>query len=317
MSPTTPTAPNPPLGASLSLHRCNELGLDAKAVLWDALTDLGCRRFRLMSYWNLHEPDRHHYDFSQLDWQLDMIGQHTGQVSLSLGLRQPRWPEFHMPTWAQQLPASDWHQALQNYLQVVVERYRNHPALSGWQLENEALLKSFGYGKNIDYDRHRMQLEYNLVAQTDPNHPITMTLSDSWGLPWRRPKPDQYAVSLYRITVNRQGRTVYSKRPAWFYRGRAGLIRLLRQRPVWLHELQAEPWFSQAITEVPLTQQLQQMTTAQLGQNLAFAKRTGLQPIDLWGLEWWYWLRTKHRQPDAWNTMKLFFVGSKPPEHQP
>jgi hypothetical protein len=27
-------------------------------------------------------------------------------------------------------------------------------------------------------------------------------------------------------------------------------------------------------------------------QNITAGKKTGLYPIDLWGLEWWYWQKT-------------------------
>lgn len=131
-----------------------------------------------------------------------------------------------------------------------------------------------------------------------------MTLSDSWGLPWRAPKPDAYAMSLYRQTINKKGQFAYSARGPWFYKTRAYLIQAVRNRPVFIHELQAEPWVKQAITLVPPDQQLQLMDAARLQGNIAFARQTSLQPIDLWGLEWWYWLRVTHNQPAIWQAVQ-------------
>lgn len=288
------------LGASFSLHRCSELGLDKKAVLRAACKDLGFRRFRLMSYWNIHEPKRGNYDFSELDWQMDMVAEYGGTVALCLGKRQPRWPECHMPKWALGLPKEEWYKALNNYLTVVVKRYKNHPALVSYQLENEALLKDFGDCKDRDYSRERLATELALVKRLDPKHPVAMTLSDSWGLPFRAPKPDIYAMSLYRVTLNRKGKYVYSKRPPIFYRARAWAIRTLKHRPVFIHELQAEPWLSGAIKDFKVEEQLRHMTRGQIRKNIAFARRTGMDPIDLWGLEWWYWLNTTRDNHAIW-----------------
>ncbi len=292
------------LGASFSLHRCSELGLDKKAVLRAALEDLGLRRFRLMSYWNIHEQRQGEYDFEELDWQLDMIAKYSGKVTLAVGKRQPRWPECHIPDWALALPKEAWYEALYAYLEVVINRYKHHPALHSWQLENEALLKSFGYCRDNDYNRTRLRQEAALIKRLDPDHPLIMTLSDSWGLPWRRPRPDQYAMSLYRATANKRKAIKQSIRPALFYRTRAWLIRLIFRRPAFIHELQAEPWTGSGITKASLDEQFLTMNADRLKANVGFAARTGMNPIDLWGLEWWFWLKEVHSQPELWNTVK-------------
>jgi hypothetical protein len=290
----------PQFGASFSLHRCHELGLDPKKLLTAAIEDVGFRRFRLMSYWNIHELSQGTYDFTELDWQMDVCATHDCAVSLSIGKRQPRWPECHIPDWALQLSKQDWQSALMKYLEAVVNRYKNHPALVSWQLENEALLKSFGYCRDGDYSRHRLRNEFDLVTSLDTSRPVIMTLSDSWGLPIRRPKPNMYAMSLYRATINKNGRYTISKRDPGFYRLRAKIIQLLKRRPVFIHELQAEPWLSTAITEAPVAEQLKRFNVNTLEQNVIFARQTGLIPIDLWGLEWWYWLKEKHGNATLW-----------------
>lgn len=289
-------------GVSFSLHRCSELGLNKKDVLISAIDELGFRRFRLMSYWNIHEQKPGVYDFRELDWQLDLIAKYGGEVSLCVGKRQPRWPECHITKWGAALPKEQWHQALFDYIEVVVKRYKDHPALVSWQLENEALLKDFGYCVDGDYSRKRLKTEFNLIKRLDPNHPIIMTLSDSWGIPLRRPKPDSYAMSLYRITINKAHTYVYSKRPAWFYRTRALAIQLLQLRPAFIHELQTEPWLPKSILEIPIEEQLKYMNPQILRSNIGFANQTGLHPIDLWGLEWWYWLR-EQEHPEVWQTV--------------
>lgn len=280
-------------GVSFSLHRCSELGLDKKALLSSALLDLGFKHFRFMSYWNIHEQSRGMYDFSELDWQMDMIAAYGGKVSLCVGKRQPRWPECHMPKWAHQLTKDEWYGALYAYIGVVVERYRHHPALESWQLENEALLKEFGYCVDQDYNHARLQNELDLIKNLDKVHPTIMTLSDSWGYPWRKPTPNIYAMSLYRLTINKKEHVVHSKRPPVFYKLRAVIIESLRKRPVFIHELQAEPWLGTTLLAAPLNTQLERMNPAILNEITEYAKQTGVKRADLWGLEWWYWLRSQ------------------------
>ncbi len=291
-------------GVSYSLHRCEELGLNKKEVLAAALEDLGIRRYRLMSYWNIHEQKAGEYNFDELDWQLDLVAKYDGTASLCLGKRQPRWPECHIPDWAAKLSKEEWYHALYKYIEVIVKRYKDHPAVASWQLENEALLREFGYCIDQDYNRRRLEIEYQLIKLLDADHPVIMTLSDSWGLPWRRPHPDGYAISLYRTTINKRGNYAFSKRPALFYKIRAGLIYLIRRRPVFIHELQAEPWLAKGIVETTIKEQLQVIGARSIEKNYEFAKKTDLYPVDLWGLEWWYWLKEKHNKPECWEMVR-------------
>lgn len=290
-------------GVSFSLHRCSELGIDKKRLLAGALTELGFRSFRLMSYWNIHEQTRGSYIFTELDWQMDMVAAYGGNVTLCIGKKQPRWPECHMPDWAKNLQKDAWYQALFDYIAAVVHRYKDHPALATWQLENEALLKEFGYCVDQDYSRERLQAEYNIVKALDVNHPVIMTLSDSWGFPWQNPFPDMYAMSLYRITVNKKGAASHSKRPAWFYKLRAVCIESLKNRPVFIHELQAEPWLETTLLDVPLDAQLERMNPAIFQQITGYAYQTGVKRADLWGLEWWYWLK-QQGYSDMWEAAR-------------
>jgi len=292
----------PHFGVSFSLHRCNELGLNGKTLLEAGLKELSFRRFRLMSYWDIHEPKAGAYNFHDLDWQMDLVNKYGGEVSLALGVRQPRWPEWHMPQWATSLPATEWYEALYRYIEKVVARYRQHPALASWQLENEALLKEFG--KATDFNRHRLIYERDLVKRLDPYHPLIMTLSDSWGIPWRGPRPDLYGMSLYRATINKNGQLRHSRRPAIFYRSRRAMVRLYTGRDIFIHELQAEPWLAKGVKQTPLEEQLSRMNPRILHANVLFAQKTGAHPIDLWGLEWWYWLLTQQNHSEMWQAVK-------------
>ena len=73
-----------------------------------------------------------------------MIESAGGEIALSLGLRQPRWPECHGPEWAMNKSKSEWLPDLLEYTTETVNRYKDRPALVEYQLENEFLLTVFG-----------------------------------------------------------------------------------------------------------------------------------------------------------------------------
>lgn len=293
------------LGASFSLKYARELDIDPYACLKAALYDLGVKHLRLMSYWDLHEPTPGAYDFKELDWQFALAKKYNAQISLAVGLRQPRWPETHWSQWAKEMSDDEWQDRLLKYLETVVLRYKDHPALESWQLENEALLKTFGLNGN--FDRKRLIKEFASIKQTDPEHPVIMSLSDSYGLPFRKPIPDIYAMSLYR-RVYGKGKYHISRRGPKFYKARANLIKLITGRKVFIHELQTEPWGPKATSELTLKEQNITMNAELLKNNVRFAKDTGLLPSYLWGAEWWYWMKTKHNDPSLWNSAKEVFA---------
>ena len=94
-------------GASFSIKQCRGFVIDPKETLKFLISEMGIKRFRLMSYWDEIEVYKGKHDFSELDWQIEMIRKAGGSVSLCLGLRQPRWPESHYPEWAKELSSKD------------------------------------------------------------------------------------------------------------------------------------------------------------------------------------------------------------------
>jgi hypothetical protein len=73
-----------------------------------------------------------------------------------------------------------------------------------------------------------------------------------------------------------------------------------------VHELQAEPWTpkGQAITETSLKEQFKSMNAKRLKDRIAYGEATGMKTLDLWGAEWWYWLKVDKHDSSVWNTVK-------------
>lgn len=272
-------------GVSFSLKQCRNFGLDPHDVLkW--LIGQGWRRFRLMSYWDEHEKQQGIYDFSELDWQVNVIERTKAKFSLCLGVKQPRWPEYHWPEWALDLAKTERDQSLFKYIEQVVQRYKGSTALTLYQLENEALLK--GFGNDIEIDRHRLRKEYALVRKLDGARLIVMSTSNGWGIPLRAPRPDAVGFSYYPI-IYKDGRYRATIQKPRFHKLRKAIIQGLWSRPVFIHELQCEPWGPTAIWKMDQTEQDKSMNPEQIRRNVTGAKQIGAYPIDLWGAEWWYW----------------------------
>ncbi len=254
-----------------------------------------------MSYWNEHEKQPSAYNFAELDWQIGAIKKAGGEISLCLGARQPRWPENHWPDWAWQLNKTGRSQALLEYISKVVKRYKNEKCIISYQLENEALLKRFG--EHSEVDRQRLRREHSLVKSLDPRRPVVMTTSTSWGIPLRQPLPDIVGFSFYH-TLYRDGKYRKSQFYPWVHRLRRSLIKAIHQKPVFIHELQLEPWGPAAIWKMPLEEQNKSMSTGQILKNVQLAERIKAPPIDLWGAEWWYWRLIKHKDPAIWQAVR-------------
>jgi hypothetical protein len=128
------------LGATFLPDDAESFGLDPHDTLNAMLGDLKLKQVRLVSYWEDIEPTPGQYDFSNLDWQFAVANKYHAKVSLAIGLRQPRWPECHSPSWVNIDPKNEsaWRPQLNKFIEAVVEHYQNNPALQNYELENES-----------------------------------------------------------------------------------------------------------------------------------------------------------------------------------
>ena len=283
-------------------------GLDPKQTMQAIIDELGVKRFRLVSYWNEIEKTPGIYDFSNLDCQFQKAEQAGAKIDLTVGLRQPRGPECHMPDWAASEPESLWYPQLNTFIQKVVERYKNSPALTSYQVENEFFMTIFGECTN--FDRERLIDEYDLVRGLDPSKPIIVTRSNNWGgVPINEPTPDIYGVAVYKRVFDYSVMHRYFEYPypPWFYGFLGGLGEIVHGKPLIIHELQMEPWLPNgfAMNDVAtIPEQNKSMNADRLQKRFRYAEDTGLRTIDAWGVEWWYWRKEKANDPSLWNVAR-------------
>jgi hypothetical protein len=297
------------LGATFIPDYAQSFGLDPKDTLQAMLSDLKLKQVRLVSYWSDIEPTPGHYDFSKLDWQFAMANKYGVKVSLSIGMRQPRWPECHEPSWITIDPGNkaSWHPQLYKFIEATVNHYKNNPALQDYELENEYFMKVFGECK--DFDRSRLIDEFNLVKAMDSKHHVIVSRSDNWvGIPVGKPTPDEFAISVYKRVWDATFTHRYFEYPlpAWFYASLAGSEELLSGKDMIIHELQAEPWTPKGlqITQTSVKEQHKSMDAKRLKARIQYGEATGMRTIDLWGAEWWYYMKVKQGDPSEWNTVK-------------
>lgn len=298
------------IGATFIPTYAESFGLDPKETMTEVIGDLGIKRLRLVSYWDEYEKEQGKYDFTELDWQFRLAEEKGAKISLAIGLRQPRWPECHMPTWAERLTKAQWSEELKKYMRKVVERYKESPALEEYQLENEYFLEVFGICP--DHSRDRLIDEYNFVKSIDPDHPLTVSRSNNaLGLPLRAPRADEFSVSIYKRVWDRTITKRYFEYPlpAWFYASLAGSGEILTGRNLFIHELQTEAWLPPdqnfAMNDLAsIPEQNKSMNPERLKERIRYGEATGMRTMDLWGVEWWYWRKVKANDPSLWNTAR-------------
>jgi hypothetical protein len=297
-------------GVSFIPDYAQSLGVDPQANM-DALLAIGVKNFRLVSYWSDMEPSQGQYDFSQLDWEFKKAEQAGAHITLSVGLRQPRWPECHMPVWATTESESQWQPQLEQYMTNVVNRYKTSSALASYQVENEFFLSGFGKCGSIPgwNDRGRLVSEYNLVKKLDPSRTAIIARSNNaLGWPVGEPKPDEIGISVYKRVWDARLTHRYMEYPipAWYYGFLAGWQKLFLHRDMVIHELQAEAWapHNQSIQQTSLAEQNKSLDAKRLEGRFTYGKQTGMREIYLWGGEYWYYRMQVLHDNSLWNIAK-------------
>ncbi|MDD5146576.1 MAG: beta-galactosidase [Candidatus Pacebacteria bacterium] len=294
-------------GATFSRIYAEYLGLDWEEAYLAVLNDLNVPNLRLVAYWSQAETKDDQFNFEDLDWQINQALQKNKKVILAVGQKAPRWPECHQPDWANALSIKEQQEETFEFLTQVINHYKNNPAVTTWQVENEPLIDFFG--KCPPPDKGFLQKEIRLVKSLDPTRPVLITDSGELST-WREAAglSEILGTTLYRTVWHPWfGIVKHWQYNPLFYRARAEIVKKLTDtKKVIIAELQAEPWGTEnrSLTQMPVAEQLKSFKVKDLKGNLEFARKTGLPEIYLWGVEWAYWLKTKHGDSSYWDLMK-------------
>lgn len=295
-------------GVSFSPIYAQKLGLNWQTVYLDILNNLKVKRLRLTSNWDLIEVSEGDYSFKDLDFMLSEAEKSGAKVLMVVGVKQPRWPECHIPGWAKNLSIKDRQRVVLKFVSKTVERYRDNPAIWGWQVENEPLFP-FGYGCD-PADRDFLEIEVSLVRNLDPTRPII--ISDSGETrPWRTPMQlsDIFGTTLYRTVHDKYlGHINIPLLPSYYH------FKSILARKLFAHnnlktiivELQAEPWAGESLQIIPIDKQIQLFSKEKFQDHIEFAKKTGFKEAYLWGTEWWYFM-DKNGHPEYLEYARILF----------
>lgn len=292
------------IGASFSQKQAERYGVDWRKNYSALLQDLQLKHLRIAAYWDRIEPRQGEYDFSELDWMVAEAAKVGAKLTIVVGQKNIRYPECYYPAWVNKERTDSTSKQANAMVATIIDRYKNDPTIEAWQVENEFLLHSFGECPTQNLTRQQLKEELAIVRRTDPNTPIVLTQSDQFGFPAFGPFADYFGFSMYRWSYREGFGYFRYPQPGIYNWWKAAWIESLTGQRVKIHELQAEAWGKTGNEYLPLSEQYKTMNPAQFRDNIQYARDTKIKRIDLWGAEWWYWLKQVKDQPAMWNEVK-------------
>ncbi|MDP3947156.1 MAG: DMT family transporter [bacterium] len=299
-------------GVTFSEKFSRELGLDWRENYLAILDELKPARLRLVAYWDVIEKRPGSLDFSSLDWQLDLAERRGMPVLLAVGQKVPRWPECHVPDWAEALSLEKREEALREYLAKVILRYRDRRGIMMWQVENEPFLMFGTCGaRGVEF----LDREITLTKSLDPARQILISDGGEFG-DWMRAarRGDVFGTTMYRRAYPKIigplfGVIEYPIGPD-FFRVKEKFTRWLTgktdQRFI-VVELQGEPWSSLHLRETSIEEQVDIFSPAYFADTIEYAKRAGFEEYYLWGGEWWWWMKEVNGTDEYWNYARQLY----------
>jgi len=294
-------------GVNFSQQHSEFLGLDWQENYLALLDDLKVKNIKLLTQWDLLEPEKDQYSFDDLDWQITEAEVRGAKILLVIGMKTGHWPECHLPDWAKNLAKEEQQKKILELLQNIVLRYRDQSSIWAWQVENEPF---FPFGECPWQDEEFLKKEISLVKSLDSQKRPIVVSDSGEGSFWLSAAKlgDIVGTTMYKkIWFDLLGRYVSYPFPPVFYWRKAEIIKKLFNKKVMVVELQAEPWGPKLLYDLPLSEQEKTMNLEQFQKNIEFAEKTGLNTFYLWGGEWWYWLKEIKKDSRIWDGARTLF----------
>lgn len=296
------------MGATFSVKKAQELGLDWKDTYLASLEDLEIKRMRIPAYWDQVEAKKDQYHWEKLDWQLKQAQKRDVQVILAIGKRLPRWPECHFPDWTKDIPRGQCEEELLEYIKKTVNRYKNNDNIIAWQVENEPFLSSY-FGECPETKENFLDKEIALVKDLD-TRPLIIT--DSGELSFWIPassRADIFGTTMYKDTYS-SNLNAYVHYPitSGFFHLKKNAADMFTEPQDWIViELQSEPWGPKPYHKLSAQERRKTITPAKMEEMVKFAGNSGFRQLYLWGVEYWYWEKVKNNNPAYWEKAKELF----------
>ena len=270
------------------------------------LDETGARSVRLSVQWDEVQPEPTRYDFELMEALLSAAQSRGASVSLSVGMKAQRHPEYHIPAWALEgtnLGEGDVvsddpvlrGRALE-MIATVVRRLSISPAIDSWGAENEGRIAS-GRSDNWKLSREYLTEVVGVIHANDPQRrPVSINHAQHFVMDrrWQDALADAdiLAQSMYpRRNVEAFGLEFQANimELGWLMSNYAHQARTANKagKEFWVTELQAEPWTDFDSRLITPDSPSPNLSPEKLGQNVIYARKSGAERIYLWGSEWW------------------------------
>ena len=313
------------LGTTFSQLQCGYLGVNYRDA-FEHICSLGFNLIRLCSYWSEIEREPNTFDFTVLDWLLSTAEKHSINVVLTVGMKAPRWPEFHFPDWVQErCDTSNAGQPLDanpaladltlNFIQAVMNHTKSSPCIKYWQVENEAFnTPDVAAGRCLSYDF--VQREVALARKTAAAGQRILLTNGISLAPVDFVKSDEHAFKQSLSLADAVGINVYTKVGTFlglyqtpfpvFWRKLASWRNSMVSagKEAWITEAQAEPWEYKTLAAT--ARSAYPSSSPQSAADAAITLgQLEYSPVLLWGCEYWYWQKVNERN-HWWTAMEQF-----------
>lgn len=290
-------------GVNFSSKQALDLGLDPKETYLNILDDLKADNIKIAVHWDSIEKIQDSFDVTEFDFYMNEAQKRGVKVILAIGMKTPRWPEYHLPEWTEEMSVEEQQEEILEMLTFIVDRYKDYPNLIAWQVENEPF---FNYGEAPWKDNTFLEKEIKVVKEVDQNHKIIITDSGEMSFWFKAAKlGDVVGTTMYtKVWSEIIKSDFHYPYPPSFYGKKADLIEFFFKKEVWCLELQAEPWGEELIQDSSLEDQLKSMSINRFKYNIEYAKNTGLDTFYFWGAEWWYYMQENYSDSSFLNEAK-------------
>lgn len=266
----------------------------------------GARLVRLSVPWDEVEPRAGELDFAALDAQLAAAERAGATVSLSVGMKAQRHPEFYIPGWATEgldLPdgtvLSDNRELRQRALRMVVAVVRHVgdlPVVDSWGAENEGYIASARSNDWMLSREYVAEVVATIREHDALDRPVAINHAQHFVMDrrWKDALADgdilgqslypfrNYGVLGWRFVVNIM--EIGPLMPNYAYQAREARA---AGKQFWVTELQAEPWTDEDARLITPGNPSPNLSPERLARNVEYARRSGAERVYLWGAEWW------------------------------
>lgn len=284
-------------GLTFSTKYSSDLGLDPQNTFRRALNDFNFSSIRIPVYWDRVEPNEGELDIKELLFFLNAAKFKGLEITLSIGRKVPRWPEYHQPQWTNDMTEDAFNQSYLNYLNQVLPLITKYSDFDFIQVENEPLY-NFGNAKyklTKDFFEREISVVKSLISK-----PIVITESGE-GRDWVEAGNygDKIGINMYAVVYDGRWHRYYrhNKKPDFYIKKKSKV-----NKDVFVSELQAEPWGPGGVRDLSVDEIKKSISSEQLKQNIELAKQSGFEEVWMWGVEWWYFI--ENQMPEILQTAK-------------